>query len=79
MKSRILGPRASTKAASPSLPVISAAAWLAVTPTYYPGLPMVPATILEREASGAFRLSLDRTTVVSSFSSGISDSLIAQP
>ena len=47
------------------------AAWPTVTMTYCSGFPIVPATAFEREASRAFRLSSERTTVVSSFNSGI--------
>ena len=65
--------RMSTKAASPGLPDITMAAWLAVTMTYCSGFPMVSVTAFERDTSRAFRLSSESTTVVSSLNSGISN------
>ena len=63
--------RMSTNAASPDLPDMRMAAGLTTTMTYCSGLPIVPATILERDASSAFFLSSASATVVSSFSNGI--------
>src|ERR1035441_10624911 len=65
--------RTSTKAASSGLPDIRMAAEPMVTMTYCSGLPIVSAMIVESDASSAFRLSSDRTSVVSSLSNGISN------